>query len=91
MSSTRFHLLPEGLRVDEIVDDPEFTEVTDNGEVYTLYRIVRVTHEVTDHPDGWTHLANIVRVRQSAIGTAFLRVVARVIEDAKVTLSPGQH
>lgn len=90
MSDEVFRLLPEAVATDDIVDDPEFTEVTRNGEVYTLFRIVRFTHEATDHPEGWTHLANIVRVRNPAIGVAHLRVVERAIEDAKVTLSAPQ-
>ncbi len=90
MSDEVFRLLPEAVATDDIVDDPEFTEVTRNGEVYTLFRIVRFTHEATDHLEGWTHLANIVRVRNPAIGVAHLRVVERAIEDAKVTLSAPQ-
>lgn len=87
MSDQVFRLLPEAVATDDIVDDPEFTEVTRNGEVYTLFRIVRFTHEATDHPEGWTHLANVVRVRNSAIGVALLRIENRVIEDARVTIS----
>lgn len=87
MRDDRFHLLPEGTPATDIVDDPEFTEVTHSGEVYTLYRIVRVTHEAFQHPDGWTHMANVVRVRTPALGVAVLRVVDRVIEDARVNLS----
>lgn len=85
--SDDFTLLPEGLFVTDVVDDPEFTEVTRNGEVYTLYRIVRLTHEATSHPEGWTHMANVVRVRNPAIGVALLKVVNRAIDDARVTLS----
>ena len=87
MNEPRFDLLPEGHLPDEVVDDPEFTHITNNGEVYTLYRIVRFTHEVFDHPEGWTHMANVVRVRRRALGVALLRVVDRAIEDATVTLS----
>jgi hypothetical protein len=90
MSDEVFQLLPESVPTDDIVDDPEFTEVTRNGEIYTLFRIVRVTHESTNHPDGWTHLANVVRIRKPAIGVAHLRIIARVIEDAKVILSAVQ-
>lgn len=85
--SDDFTLLPEGLVVTDVVDDPEFTEVTRNGEVYTLYRIVRLTHEATSHPEGWTHMANVARVRNPAIGVALLKVVGRSIDDARVTLS----
>ncbi|NBP53077.1 MAG: hypothetical protein EBU67_02065 [Actinobacteria bacterium] len=78
MSDEVFRLLPESVPTDDIVDDPEFTEVTRNGEIYTLFRIVRVTHE------------SVVRIRKPAIGVAHLRIIARVIEDAKVTLSAVQ-
>lgn len=87
MGDEAFHLLSESADTHDVVNDAEFTEVTGNGEKYTLFRIVRITHDATNHPEGWTHLANVVRVRNPAIGVARLRVVDRVIEDAKVTLS----
>lgn len=87
MSDDQFVLLPEGLIVADLVDDPEFTEVSENGEVYTLFRIVRITHEAVNHPEGWTHLANVTRVRNPAIGVARLRVTDHAVDDAKVTLS----
>ena len=90
MSDDAFRLLPEGFPTDSVVDDPEFTVVSDNGEVYTLFRIVRVTHEAIHHPDGWTHMANVVRVRNPALGVARLRIADRVIEEAAVTLAPPQ-
>lgn len=80
-------LLPEGQPVESLVDDPEFTEVTNNGEVYTLYRVIRFTHEIVDDPDGWTHLANISRVRIPAIGVAHLLIQDRIIHDCRVTLT----
>jgi hypothetical protein len=83
-----FRLLPEGVETSSIVDDPDFSEVSVDGEIYTRYRIVRFTHETIDHPDGWTHMANVVRVRRQALGVARLRVVNRAIEDAAVTLAP---
>ena len=72
-----------------VLDDPEFTEVTMDGEVYTLYRVVRLTHEFVRHPDGWTHLANVARIREPAIGVAHLQVIERAIEEARVVLSNG--
>lgn len=88
MSDQEFELLPEGYPVDSVVDDPVFTEVTSSGEMYTLYRIVRVTHIARDHPDGWTHRANVVRIHEPQLGVALLKVVNRVIRDARVALSP---
>lgn len=87
MNDARFELLPESQASEEFIDDVEFTEVTNLGEVYTLYRIVRFTHLVHDHPDGWTHVANVVRVRRTALGVALLRIAERIVEDASVTLS----
>ena len=87
MSDARFELLPEGLDPAEIVDDLEFTEVTNHDEVYTLFRIVRFTHAVFGHPEGWTHMANVVRVRRNALGTALLRIADRSIEESSVTVS----
>lgn len=70
-----------------VIDDPEFTDVSEDGETYTRYRIVRVTHEAPAHPDGWTHMANVVRVRKHALGVALLRVANRVIEDSMVSVT----
>lgn len=84
-------ILPEGLAVSSVVEDEEFTEVTADGEVYTRYRIVRFTHELADHPDGWTHLANVARVSDNALGVAHLLVKDRVIEESFVKLSPVQE
>ncbi len=89
MSEHWFRLLPEGFDLFTVVDDPEFTDVSRDGEIYTRYRIVRITHEVENHPDGWTHMANVVRVRKRALGVALLRVNDRIIEDSHVTLAPG--
>ena len=83
-------LLPEGLPTSTFVDDAEFTEVTDHGEVYTLFRIVRFTHEFDHHREGWTHLANVVRARNQAIGVAHLLINDRVIHEAKVVISSEQ-
>lgn len=87
MSGELFRLLSEGHDPLDVVDDVEFTDVTSNGEVYTLYRIVRFTHEATGDPDRWTHMANVSRVREPALGVALLRVVDRAIEDSRITLS----
>lgn len=89
MSDHKSRLLPEGWPTTNLVDDIEFTEVTDNGEVYTLFRIVRVTEELIGHPAGWTHVANVVRVREPAIGVAYLKVDGRVILEARVTIITG--
>ncbi len=86
MSEYESRLLPEGLSPTELVDDLEFTEVTDDGEVYTLYRIVRITEEFIDSRDNWSHLANVVRVRDPGIGVAHLLIRDRVIYEAMVTL-----
>lgn len=87
MPEDESRVLPEGTPVDDFVDDPVFTEVTANGEVYTLFRIVRVTHLLRKEKEIWTHRANVTRVRDGAIGTALLYVVDRIIEDAAVTIA----
>lgn len=87
MNEWRFRLLSETSRADSYVDDPEFTEVTGSGEIYTLFRIVRITHEAEHSDSEWTHLANVVRVSDAALGVAELRIVDRVILHARVTVS----
>ena len=85
-----YTVLSELLPIDHFLDDPVFTDVTGQGEIYTLFRVMRVTHTVDRHPDGWTHLANVARVREPAIGVAMLRIIGRQIEDShvKITSAP---
>lgn len=80
-----FVLLSELTRVDEFLKDPVFADVSQAGETYTSYRVVRITHEAIDHPEGWTHLANVTRARDGATGVARLRIVDRNIEESRVT------
>ena len=87
MDGPQFRLLSELSKVDDYLDDPVFTDVTASGEKYTTFRVVRVTHEVTDHPDGWTHVANVALERSVGIGTALLMIIDRAIEDSKVSMA----
>jgi hypothetical protein len=80
-----FMLLSELTRVDDFLKDPVFADVSQAGETYTSYRVVRITHEAIDHPEGWTHLANVTRARDGATGVARLRIVDRHIEESRVT------
>jgi hypothetical protein len=90
MAEPTYRLLSELTKVEDYLDEAVFTDVTNEGETYTRYRVTRITHEVSDHPRDWTHMANVVPVRTSGIGVALLRVVNRAIEDSEVTLSPPQ-
>ena len=87
MAEPTYRLLSELTKVDDFLDEAVFTDVTNEGETYTRYRVVRVTHEVSNHPREWTHMANVVPVRTSGIAVALLRVVNRAIEDSEVTVS----
>lgn len=80
-----FVLLSELTRVEDFLVDPVFADVSQAGETYTSYRVVRITHEATDHPEGWTHLANVTRARDGATGVAVLRIMDRHIEESRVT------
>ena len=91
MSDHEMLLLPEGLAVDSIMDNDLFTDVTEDGEMYTLFRVVRVTHQLIRHPEKWTHLANVVRVREHALGVAHLRIENREVIDSRVALAPGTN
>jgi len=81
-------LLPEGVLVTAIVDDPFFFNDTATTEIYTLFRIVRMTHDLMNNPEGWTHRGNITRLADSAIGTALFRIVDREVVDVRVRLAP---
>lgn len=80
-----FALLSELTRVEDFLEDPVFADVSQAGETYTSYRVVRITHEAVDHPEGWTHLANVTRARDGATGVARLRIVDRHIDESRVT------
>lgn len=80
-----FALLSELTRVEDFLEDPVFADVSQAGETYTSYRVVRITHEAIDHPEGWTHLANVTRARDGATGVARLRIVDRHIDESRVT------
>lgn len=87
MDEPRYRLLSELSRVEDFLDDPVFTDVTHNGEVYTTYRIMRITHEITGHPDNWTHMANVSLEREIGLGVALLEIIDRAVERSRVRLS----
>jgi hypothetical protein len=89
MNPPHYVLLSEATSVDDFVDDAMFTDVTKDGEIYTTYRIVRFTHEVQEHHEGWTHLANVTLVHSEGIAVAFLRVRNRIIEDSRIRTHSG--
>lgn len=84
MTSPRYVLLSEGTAVSDYVENPVFTDVTNDGEIYTTYRIVRITHEVFEHPDEWTHLANVTLEFDIGIGVAYLRIRNAIIEKSRI-------
>ena len=88
MSSPQYVLLSEATSISDYVDNPVFTDVTKDGEIYTTYRIVRITHEVIDHPDLWTHLANVSLEFNIGIGVAHLRLEDKVVEDSHIKPTP---
>lgn len=67
-------------RVAAVVDNPIFTDVTEDGERYTTYRIVRISHTFASHPSGWTHIVVVAPLRSVGLFEAFLEVRRRVVE-----------
>lgn len=74
--------------VRSVVDDPIFTDVTEGGEVYRTYLITRIVYEFTNHPDGWTHLVEVLHGDVDRPLEAFVRVVDRAIDDSRL-VGPG--
>ena len=72
----------------DYVDNPVFTDVTNDGEIYTTYRIVRITHEVFEHPDDWTHLANVTLEFNIGIGVALLLIRNKIVEASRIKPTP---
>lgn len=90
MSNPHTIVLSESLETSDFVQYDIFTDVTEDGEIYTSYRIVRVTHAIVDDPDGWNYIANVVGIHEAHIGVADLKVVERMITDSRVTLTPHE-
>jgi hypothetical protein len=88
MTTPRYVLLSEGTAVSDYVENPVFTDVTNDGENYTTYRIVRITHEVFEHPDDWTHLANVTLEFNIGIGVAHLRLKNKMVEASRIKPTP---
>lgn len=84
MSVPQYILLPEGTLLTDFVINPLFTDVTKDGEKYTTYRIVRITHEILNHPDDWTHLANVSLEYAIGIGVAYLRLRDGIVEESRI-------
>ncbi len=84
MNPPQYILLSEATTVEDFVDDPVFTDVTHDGEIYTTYRIVRFTHEIRGHHDDWSHLVNVSLEFAVGIGVAYLRIRNRIVEDSRI-------
>lgn len=85
MSEFGLHPLPADLAVESVVDDAVFTDVTESGELYRTFRIIRFVYEFDAHPQGWTHLAVAVAERNSHEVEVFLQIENRVIEESYVS------
>ena len=72
------------LDVLDVVDNPVFTDVTEEGETYTTYRIVRFVYEFSGHPQKWTHLAVVIANRTDTESEAFLLVIDRVVDESYI-------
>lgn len=89
MSDPRRVVLSESFEVSDFVQYDIFTDVTQHGEIYTSFRIVRFTHAIIDDPDGWNFVANVASIHENHMGVAELKVVDRMITDSRVFLSPS--
>jgi hypothetical protein len=88
MTSPQYVLLSESTAVSDYVVNPVFTDVTNDGEIYTTYRIVRITHEIFEHSDGWTHLANVSLEFSIGIGVALLLIRNKIVEASRIKPTP---
>jgi hypothetical protein len=88
MSTPHTVVLSESLEISDFVQYDIFTDVTQDGEIYTSYRIVRVTHAIIDDPDGWNFVANVVGIHDKHMGVAQLKIVDRMITESRVSLTP---
>lgn len=79
-----FCLVSELIDASSFVDDAVFTDVSEDGEIYTTYRIVRITHTIESHPQQWSHQANVARLDGKVIGVALLEIKDRIVMSSKV-------
>lgn len=84
MSEIPHHSTDDRRAVDDLVDNPIFTDVTNEGETYTTYRILRVTHTFSNHPSGWTHTAEVTPLRSSGLFEALLEIRSRSVERSRI-------
>ena len=84
MDEIEVFFLDQHRAVSEVVDDPVFSNVSEFGEVYELFEIQNISHEYLNHPQRWTHRAQVRRHNSHEIFNAELRVVNFSIEDSVV-------
>lgn len=84
MQGIHRYRLPDSFEVADFIDESLFTEVTEGGEVYTTYRILKFTHAFSSHPSGWTHIAQVEDVYEHDLYEAFLEVYQRHIDRSQV-------
>ena len=84
MQGIHRYRLPDSFEVTDFIEDPLFTEVSEGGEVYTTYRVLKFTHAFSSHTAGWTHIAQVEKVYEPGRYEAFLEVVRRHIERSRV-------
>lgn len=84
MPLTRYVVLPDSTSTDQIVTDPVFTEVSDDGDVYISFRIVQFTHSIRHHPEGWNYLAKVHGVHIEQEGVGFLKIEDKIIQDCRI-------
>lgn len=91
MSEIPHHSTEDRRIVAGLVDNPIFTDVTSGGEVYTTYRILRITHEFVAHPSGWTHSAEVTPLRSRGLFEALLDIRRRVVERSRIVRRVDQE
>lgn len=84
MQGIHRYRLPDSFEVADFIDDPLFTEVTDGGEVYTTYRVLKFTHAFSSHPSGWSHIAQVEDIYTHQVSEAFLEVSRRHVDRSQV-------
>lgn len=84
MEEIEVYFLDEPREIYDVVDDPEFSNVFDGGEVYELFEITRIAREYLNHPFGWTHFVEVKHSFTQLQFTADIRVANFSVEDSAV-------
>lgn len=84
MEEIQVVFLESSRAVCDVIDDPMFSHVVDNGEIYEAFEVTAITREYINHPHHWTHSATVKHLLTQKLFTADLRIRNFCIDESEV-------